>query len=66
MSSPWTAPIPDCPAPKPRGQTHWPAFWLGFNDALATCGTIALVGLAILWLSILPSVGFLWLVGWLP
>lgn len=66
MTTPWTAPIPDCPTPKPSSQMHWPAFWLGVNDTLATCGTIALVGLAILWFSILPSVGVLWLAGWLP
>lgn len=46
-----------------------PAFWRGFTDGLAVCGALALIlaliaGLAA-WQLVFPTIGLLWVVGWL-
>lgn len=48
---------------------NWPAFWRGFMDGLALCATILFItvliaGLAA-WQLIFPTIGLLWVVGWL-
>lgn len=47
----------------------WPRFWRSFVETLAEIGAFAIIAATILgfiaWLALMPSIGLLWLVGWL-
>lgn len=48
---------------------NWPAFWRGFTEGLALCGAItlimALIAAILAWQLVFPTIGLLWVVGWL-
>lgn len=45
----------------------WPRFWRSFVETLAEIGVYAIIAATVLgffaWLALMPSIGFLWLVG---
>jgi len=48
---------------------NWPAFWRGFTEGFALCGaitlTLALIAAILAWQLVFPTIGLLWVVGWL-
>lgn len=53
-------------APRP---INWPAFRRGFLDGLSTCGAVfiavAFIAAIAAWQLVFPTIGLLWIVGWL-
>ena len=62
MKSEWTKPPTTAPF-------NWSVFRNSFTEMLAEFGEYALAAIIIMafisWLAFMPSIGFLWLVGWL-
>lgn len=48
---------------------NWPAFWRGFTDGLSLCAALLLIATLIAalaaWQLVFPTIGLLWVVGWL-
>lgn len=55
--------------PAPARPINWPAFWRGFTDGLSLCATLlfiaALIAGLAAWQLVFPTIGLLWVVGWL-
>lgn len=63
MKSEWTKP------PSDAASFKWSVWRSSFTEMLAEFGEYALAAVIIMafisWLAFMPSIGFLWLVGWL-
>lgn len=44
----------------------WRGFWKGWATAGEVVGVLAIIVAILAWQFVLPTVGLLWLVGWLP
>lgn len=70
MKSEWTkAPNGSVRPTSVRAGAKWPLWRSSFTEMLAEFGEYALAAIIIMafisWLAFMPSIGFLWLVGWL-
>lgn len=70
MKSEWTKPPSGAaPAASVKASIDWLCFRRSFIETLAFIGTggfvLAITLAFIAWLALMPSIGFLWLVGWL-
>jgi hypothetical protein len=56
-------------APTKQAPINWPAFRRGFLDGLSTCGAVfiavAFIAAIAAWQLVFPTIGLLWVVGWL-